>query len=243
MKPKVWIAVGEKFLDFAVLLFGSAGMLAWPAAWVFLVLFFGGVLVITRARPRRSGFARRADEAANPEEPAALGQDHHGELLRALRRMADPDGSRRRKVPLVRHAGWAAMARRRRYPHFYVDLVPDLPGKSLPRGCRKNPDRTRPQGRDKGPLWPCPASVLCGEFAPPSLDRSHAEIVVWPGGGDSARGRTDPPHGFGRPRLHRRLDGYAEYAQRVHYHLVPWLVVKRESARSRAVPMAIPVAA
>lgn len=52
MKSKVWIAVGAEFLVFAVLLFGSAGTLAWPAAWVFLVLFFGSGALITRALAR-----------------------------------------------------------------------------------------------------------------------------------------------------------------------------------------------
>ena len=42
MKRKVWIAFGAEFLVFAALLFGPARTLAWPAAWDFLVLFFGG---------------------------------------------------------------------------------------------------------------------------------------------------------------------------------------------------------
>jgi protein-S-isoprenylcysteine O-methyltransferase Ste14 len=52
MKPKVWIAIGAEFLVFAVLLFGSAGTLAWPAAWAFLSLFFGSAGLITRALAR-----------------------------------------------------------------------------------------------------------------------------------------------------------------------------------------------
>ena len=52
MKPKVWIALGTQFLVFAVLLFGSSGTLAWPAAWAFLILFFGPLLLITRALAR-----------------------------------------------------------------------------------------------------------------------------------------------------------------------------------------------
>ncbi len=52
MKPKVWIKLGANFLVFAAILFGSAGTLAWPAAWLFLVLFFGPILLITRALAR-----------------------------------------------------------------------------------------------------------------------------------------------------------------------------------------------
>ena len=49
---KVLIAVGAELLVFAVLLFGSAGTLAWPAAWAFLSLLFGSGVLITRALAR-----------------------------------------------------------------------------------------------------------------------------------------------------------------------------------------------
>jgi hypothetical protein len=52
MTPKVLVKLGAIFLVFAVLLFGPAGTLAWPAAWTFLILFFAPVLVIARACPR-----------------------------------------------------------------------------------------------------------------------------------------------------------------------------------------------
>ena len=52
MKPKVWIKLGANYLVFAVLLFGPAGTLAWPAAWAFLILFFGPLLLIIRALAR-----------------------------------------------------------------------------------------------------------------------------------------------------------------------------------------------
>ena len=44
---KAWIAFLEEFFVFAVLLFGAAGTLFWPAAWAFLLVFFGWKLVIT----------------------------------------------------------------------------------------------------------------------------------------------------------------------------------------------------
>ena len=44
---RTWLAFGRGALAFGVLLFGSAGTLAWPAAWAYLALFLGGSLLIT----------------------------------------------------------------------------------------------------------------------------------------------------------------------------------------------------
>ncbi|HEX3497619.1 MAG TPA: isoprenylcysteine carboxylmethyltransferase family protein [Methylocella sp.] len=52
MKSKRWTALRNEFLVYAGLLFVPAGTLAWPAAWAFLVLFFGARLLITRALAR-----------------------------------------------------------------------------------------------------------------------------------------------------------------------------------------------
>ncbi len=52
MTPKVWVKLGANFLVFAVLLFGPAGTLAWPAAWACRILFFAPLLLITRALAR-----------------------------------------------------------------------------------------------------------------------------------------------------------------------------------------------
>jgi protein-S-isoprenylcysteine O-methyltransferase Ste14 len=41
MATKLWIANGATLLAFALALFGAAGTLEWPAAWAFLALFFG----------------------------------------------------------------------------------------------------------------------------------------------------------------------------------------------------------
>ena len=55
MQKKVWIAFGLEILGFAVLLFGAAGTLRWPAAWAYLVLFFsltvGLMLWLARYNP------------------------------------------------------------------------------------------------------------------------------------------------------------------------------------------------
>jgi protein-S-isoprenylcysteine O-methyltransferase Ste14 len=47
MPARVWIVIGVEFLIFATLLFVSAGTLLWLAGWAFLLLFFGEALVIT----------------------------------------------------------------------------------------------------------------------------------------------------------------------------------------------------
>jgi protein-S-isoprenylcysteine O-methyltransferase Ste14 len=52
VKAKVWIAWGVEAVVFAVLLFGAAGTVRWPAAWAYLVLFFGVLAVITRMLAR-----------------------------------------------------------------------------------------------------------------------------------------------------------------------------------------------
>ena len=47
MKPKLWIVFGIEALVLTALLFGSAGTLRWPAGWAFLALFFGSGLVFS----------------------------------------------------------------------------------------------------------------------------------------------------------------------------------------------------
>ena len=47
MKAKLTLALGVEFLVFAALLFGAAGTLRWIAGWVFMALFFGFALVVS----------------------------------------------------------------------------------------------------------------------------------------------------------------------------------------------------
>jgi protein-S-isoprenylcysteine O-methyltransferase Ste14 len=44
---KIWIIIAVEMLLFAVLLFGGAGTLAWPSGWIFLLLMFGMAIWIT----------------------------------------------------------------------------------------------------------------------------------------------------------------------------------------------------
>lgn len=52
MTPRVWISFGAKFLIFAILLFGAAGTAAWPAAWIFLIVFFCCTILIAYSMAR-----------------------------------------------------------------------------------------------------------------------------------------------------------------------------------------------
>jgi protein-S-isoprenylcysteine O-methyltransferase Ste14 len=44
---RVWLALAGEAVVFGLLLFGAAGTLRWPAAWAFLVLFWGAMGAIT----------------------------------------------------------------------------------------------------------------------------------------------------------------------------------------------------
>lgn len=52
MPAKVWIALGVEFLVFAILLFGAAGTLAWRAGWAFMIVFFGAAVLTTQMLAR-----------------------------------------------------------------------------------------------------------------------------------------------------------------------------------------------
>lgn len=52
MGCKVGFMLAAETLLFAVLLFGAAGTLAWPAGWVYLILFFGGGFWLTERLAR-----------------------------------------------------------------------------------------------------------------------------------------------------------------------------------------------
>src|SRR3954453_18169228 len=52
MAANLWSTIAAEVLVFALLLFGAAGTPRWPAGWVFLFLFFGGALHITRTIAR-----------------------------------------------------------------------------------------------------------------------------------------------------------------------------------------------
>jgi protein-S-isoprenylcysteine O-methyltransferase Ste14 len=53
MNAKVWFGLVQGILFFALPLFGAAGTLAWPAAWIYIALVFGAGVVITLILAKR----------------------------------------------------------------------------------------------------------------------------------------------------------------------------------------------
>ena len=173
MTPKVWKLLGVQFLLWAGFLFGSAGTLVWPAAWVFLLLYLGSVLAITLELARDN--PTLLDERIKPL--IQKGQPLWDKLIMAS------------FVPLF--ASWLtligldagrfhwsavpaqfAMVRRRRNTRLDVDHRANLPGQPLSRYCCQTPDRARTLGRRIGTLWRRSASALCRDldpFFPPAL--------------------------------------------------------------------------
>lgn len=47
MTARVWLIMAVEAVVFAALLFGPAGTLAWTAGWAFLVIFFGGAVLVS----------------------------------------------------------------------------------------------------------------------------------------------------------------------------------------------------
>jgi protein-S-isoprenylcysteine O-methyltransferase Ste14 len=71
MTAEVWIRIALGFATFALMLFGAAGTLAWVQAWVFLVLFFGGSIVMTAILARNNPvlLAERMKPLIQKEQP------------------------------------------------------------------------------------------------------------------------------------------------------------------------------
>jgi len=53
MGTKIWVTLAVEALVLSALLFGAAGTILWSAGWVYLILFFIGALWITRRLMRR----------------------------------------------------------------------------------------------------------------------------------------------------------------------------------------------
>jgi len=71
MPGKVWIVLGVECLVFALLLFLSAGTIKWSAGWAFLILFFGGAMAITLVLARHDSalLAERMKPPIQPGQP------------------------------------------------------------------------------------------------------------------------------------------------------------------------------
>ncbi len=112
MGVKLWLTLAMKALFFVALLFGAAGTIRWPAGWAYITIFFvAGSLDHALARVARPRAARRAHEIAISKRPAVLGQNFYSAHDASLVRLDGSDGPGCRPLPLVRHAGLAAMRR------------------------------------------------------------------------------------------------------------------------------------
>lgn len=71
MPVKVWIVLGVEFLVFALLLFLPAGTIMWSAGWAFLILFFAGAVAITLVLARHDPalLAERMKPPIQPGQP------------------------------------------------------------------------------------------------------------------------------------------------------------------------------
>lgn len=224
MKPKVWIAVGAEFLVFAVLLFWSAGTLAWPAAWVFLALLFGPGVLTTRA-------LARDDPALLDERMKPLfqkGQPLWDKIIVAsfvvlfafwlilmgvdagrFRWSAMPAGLRWLGAAGILIAMWICSRTVQANPFLaaVVKIQSERGHEVVTNG---------PYGFVRHPLYAAAllllpsAALMLGSWFGVAATLLLAGLLIL---------RTV----LEDRELHRRLDGYANYAQRVRYRLVPWV--------------------
>ncbi|MGB6176928.1 MAG: methyltransferase [Methylocella sp.] len=224
MKPKVWIAVGAEFLVFAVLLFWSAGTLAWPAAWVFLALLFGPGVRTTRA-------LARDDPALLDERMKPLfqkGQPLWDKIIVAsfvvlfafwlilmgvdagrFRWSAMPAGLRWLGAAGILIAMWICSRTVQANPFLaaVVKIQSERGHEVVTNG---------PYGFVRHPLYAAAllllpsAALMLGSWFGVAATLLLAGLLIL---------RTV----LEDRELHRRLDGYANYAQRVRYRLVPWV--------------------
>src|SRR5208337_4466887 len=110
MGVKLWLTLAAEALIFSALLFGAAATIRWPAGWAYILILFRRSRVDhPSAGTARSRASRRANEIAISKRPAVLGQNLDSAHDDRLVRLAGSDGSGCGPLPLVRHAGLAAM--------------------------------------------------------------------------------------------------------------------------------------
>jgi protein-S-isoprenylcysteine O-methyltransferase Ste14 len=222
MKPKVWIALGAEFLFFAVLLFGPARTLAWPAAWDFLILFLGPLFLITRVLARDNP----ALLAERMKPPFQKGQPLWDKIFMAsffvlfagwLILMGFDAGRFHWSAmpPLLQWLGAAGIlvsmwiySRVFRVNPFLANVV------KIQTERRHEVVTKGPYGFLRHPLYaatllllPSAALMLGSWFGLAATILLAGTLIL----------RT----ALEDRELHQRLDGYVDYAQRVRYRLVP----------------------
>jgi len=222
MGVKAGLAVAAEALIFGALLFGAAGTLVWPAAWVYLGLFFGGAGWIT-AELARNDPALLAERMRSPMQKDQPWWDKI--LLAAM---------------FAAFVGWLVLmgldAERFRWSAVPLWLQ-CVGGASLPLsfwmiGCvyRENPflaavvkiqkERghrvisTGPYALVRHPLYAAALILLPGSALLLGSWYGLAGACVLDGGIAVRAAMEDR-------ELQRGLEDYAEYAARVRYRLIP----------------------
>lgn len=216
-----WTALSVEFCVFAVLLFGAAGTLFWISAWVFLIIFFGWAVLITHIIAR--------------DDPALL-----AERMKPLIQKGQPLWDKAIMISLVvLFAGWLILMgldvrfRWLAMPVFLqwlgaAGVVASLwiyhqtfrANTFLANVVKIQKERghtvvsSGPYGIVRHPLYagtllflPMTA-LLLGSFAGLAFAPLVASTIIV---------RT----AFEDRELHHSLDGYADYARRVRYRLIP----------------------
>ncbi|MGA7386232.1 MAG: isoprenylcysteine carboxylmethyltransferase family protein [Methylocella sp.] len=222
MAAKVWVKLGANFLVVAVLLFEPAGTLAWPAAWALLILFFAPVLLITRA-------LARDDPALLDERMKPLiqkGQPLWDKLIMAsfvllsfgwlilmgldagrFHWSAMPAGLQWLGAAGILISMWILSRTHQANP--FLAIVVKIQAERGHRVVTKGP-----YGFVRHPFYAATllllpsAALMLGSWFGLAATIVLAGVLIL---------RT----ALEDRELHRRLDGYADYAQRVRYRLVP----------------------
>jgi protein-S-isoprenylcysteine O-methyltransferase Ste14 len=224
MQKKVWIAFGLEILGFAALLFGAAGTLHWPAAWAYLVLFFALTigLMLWLARHNPDLLAERM------KPPIQQGQPLWDRVLLLVLIALFPIWLAVMGLDAVRF-GWSAMpvwlqwagAAGVAVSLWAMGLV-FRENSFLAPVVRIQAERghsvvsTGPYAVVRHPLysaalgWIAASALMLGSWWGLAVGGLMAAVLV---------GRTV----LEDRELHRSLPGYADYAGRVRYRLVPLL--------------------
>ncbi len=224
MKPKVSIALarGVNFLvlgaNFLVLADSFvraggdarlAGRLGYPSPH-----FRTAFLDHPSARPRRSGFVRRSDEAAEPGRPAASGQDLIDcTLARSSSVVISSVSVAEHSVGPRCRLGCDGSA----LPGFLISMWIMFRKFQANPFCRNYAVVTKgPYGYVRQPLFAATLLLLASAGLMLGSWFGLAAMILPAGVLILCTALEDR-------ELHRRLDGYADYAERVRYLLVPWL--------------------
>jgi protein-S-isoprenylcysteine O-methyltransferase Ste14 len=233
MKPNVWVAaevaVGGLFLFVAAVLFGSAGTLAWPAAWAFLILYFGpGTLNIQALARDNPALFDELRKLLIKKPRIKKGQPLWSKIIKATSSalftgwlvLTGLDAGRFHWSAIPAWLQWIGaagilVAAWIRYRTVKADrLLPNVVRIQTERGDEVVTEG--PYGYVRHPRYA--ADLLSHPSAALLLGSWFGLAVAIPLAGVSVL-RT----ALADRELHRRLDGYADYAQWVRYRLVPWV--------------------